>query len=79
MNYEDKINLAAEKLEKMGDHHPSMVLYSEAKFLYTLISAMMGVLDLGNKINIDKLDHEDDIEYWKPIIDFIDAFDEEQK
>lgn len=71
MTYEEMFDKAIAKLDAMNNHHPAMVLYSEAKFLYTLIPELIGVLELGKQFNIDKLTHEEDIEAHREIIDFV--------
>ena len=72
MTYEEKFDLAITKLEKMNDHHPSMVLYSQAKFLYTLLPELIELLKLGKQFQIDKLTHEEDIAAHWEYIQFVD-------
>jgi hypothetical protein len=68
MTYEEKFDAAIAKLEAMNNHHPSMVWYSEAKFLYTLLPELIGFLKLGKQFNIDDFTHEDDIAaHWEYI------------
>jgi hypothetical protein len=72
MTYDEKFDKAVAKLEAMNDHHPSMVWYSEAKFLYTLLPELIALLKLGKQFQIDKLTHEEDIEAHIEYIQFVD-------
>lgn len=71
MTYEEMFDEAIAKLTKMNDHHPAFVMYSEAKFLYTLLPELIGVLELGKQFNIDKLTHEEDIEAHRELINLV--------
>jgi hypothetical protein len=72
VTYEEKFDLAIAKLENMNDRHPSMVWYSEAKFLYTLLPELIELLKLGKQFQIDKLTHEEDIAAHWEYIQFVD-------
>lgn len=72
MTYDEKFDAAIAKLEKMNDHHPSMVWYSEAKFLYTLLPELIDLLKLGKQFDIDRLTHEEDIAAHIEYIQFVD-------
>jgi hypothetical protein len=71
MTYDEKFDLAIAKLTKMANKHPSMVWYSEAKFLYSLIPEMIAMLELGKQFNIDQFTHEEDISAHLEHIDFV--------
>ena len=79
MTYDEKFDIAIAKLTKMGDRHPSMVWYSEAKFLYSLIPELIAMLELGKQFNIDRLTHEDDIAAHLEHIDFVNKIVGEKK
>jgi hypothetical protein len=72
MTYDEKFDEAISKLEAMNTHHPSMVWYSEAKFLYTLLPELIDFLKLGKQFQIDKLSHEEDIAAHWEYIQFVD-------
>jgi len=46
----DLFDEAIAKLDKMNDHHPSMVWYAEAKFLYTLIPDLIEILEWAKQL-----------------------------
>lgn len=62
LTYDQKFDLAIAKFKKMGNRHPSMVWYSEAKFLYSLIPELIEIMELGKQFNIDKFTHQEDID-----------------
>lgn len=41
----DILESAIKKLESMEEHHPSMVMYSEAKMLYKLIPTIRNAME----------------------------------
>lgn len=43
------LDKAIEKLVYWEEHHPSMVLYSEAKVLYKTVPWLIDILELGKK------------------------------
>jgi hypothetical protein len=71
MTYDEKFDIAIAKLTKMADKNPSMVWYSEAKFLYTLLPEMIALLELGKQFDIDQFTHEEDISAHLEHIDFV--------
>jgi hypothetical protein len=72
MTYDEKFDKAIAKLEAMNDHHPSMVWYSEAKFLYTLLPELIDFLKLGKQFQIDSLTHDEDLAAHLEYIQFVD-------
>jgi hypothetical protein len=72
LTYDQKFSLAIAKFKKLGNKHPAMVWYSEAKFLYSLIPELIELLELGKQFNIDKLTHEEDIAAHIEYIHFVD-------
>lgn len=41
----ESLTIAIEKLESMEEHHPSMVMYSEAKMLYKLVPILRRAME----------------------------------
>jgi hypothetical protein len=72
MTYDEKFDLAIAKLTKMADKHPSMVWYSEAKFLYSLLPELIAFLELGKQFGIDKFTHEEDLAAHLEYMHFVD-------
>lgn len=68
MTTDEILGKAIHRLTEMGDHHPSMVLYSQAKVLYKLIPDIIDLLELARANWDSGLQGEDFAETFRELI-----------
>lgn len=78
MNDGEKLEYAVAKLEEMNTHHPSMVLFSEAKTLYKTIPTLIKLLNLASE-NWDERWPDDFAETYLEWIELAEIINEEKE
>jgi len=78
MNDGEQIEYAIAKLEEMNNHHPSMVLFSEAKLLYKTLPILIQLLTLAGQ-NWDERWPDDFAETYTEWIELAKVINEEKE
>lgn len=68
MTTDEVLGKAIHRLTEMNDHHPSMVLYSQAKVLYKLIPDIIDLLELARANWDSGLQGEDFAETFRELL-----------
>lgn len=70
MTYEEQINEAIDRLDKIGSKH---VTFVASKFLYTLIPSLIDFLEFAKLYSLDDIKHPEDLEVHNELLALIKA------